>query len=73
MSKIQNESKSQPLMYVANSIIIVISMSKIQNESKSQLKEPTPLSYANCNQYVKDTKRKQITTDTIKLANAPAL
>ncbi len=64
MSKIRNESKSQQLIDYYQLAEVVDYMSKIRNESKSQQSWSSLWNMVCCRLYVKDTKRKQITTAT---------
>ncbi len=56
MSKIQNETKSQPNSMWENYRQVVYTMSKIQNETKSQLVIIIITHVVSCLYYVKDTK-----------------
>ncbi len=72
-SKIQNERKSQLETLNGFILLIVFNKSKIQNERKSQPYLVMPLVLVNCVQQVKDTKWKEITTQSAWIFRLPLL
>ena len=56
ISKIQDESKSQPYTQLLTRTLVVFNISKIQDESKSQPQLNGEAAKSGCFQYFKDTR-----------------